>query len=233
MFFLSAVDLLINGPVDNCVACGGTHGECGKIARHLNRTFFDGIYCTPGSLVEVRVQTAACGWLPERILINVWLLVFFTLLQPGPWFEALLQSYQAYLPMAPAAWTPPTCLSFSAAPPTACWAPGGRPCPAPAGPPRAAAGLSPPPCASAPSPPSFAHEPPQEHCGNCKTQQPKEADGCCWRKIYLDENKILWHLTFDHISHLMTLMAIHEVLHFMTFEMSWHLKIHDIWHLIS
>ena len=36
IFFLWRVDLLIDRSVDNCMACGGAHGECGEVARHLN-----------------------------------------------------------------------------------------------------------------------------------------------------------------------------------------------------
>ena len=39
MFVAWTVDLLIDGPVDNCMACRGANRECGEIAGHLNRTF--------------------------------------------------------------------------------------------------------------------------------------------------------------------------------------------------
>ena len=47
IFFLCRVDLLIDGSVDNCMACGGRHRECGEVARHLNnkRDKATHIYC--------------------------------------------------------------------------------------------------------------------------------------------------------------------------------------------
>ena len=52
MFFLWAVDLFIDRPVNDCMACGGAHGECGKIARHLNRIFVRRDKKVPGQVVK-------------------------------------------------------------------------------------------------------------------------------------------------------------------------------------
>ena len=36
---LTTFDLLIDGSIDNCMARGGAHRECGEVAGHLNRMF--------------------------------------------------------------------------------------------------------------------------------------------------------------------------------------------------